>query len=378
MSQNTSPPPVAERRAHPFITYDMIFDIPTAITETLRRNEERAREVALRLQDRELVYLTGCGTAYFAAMLGAQFFPRGNGGLRSLPVEAFDLLNYGYPLDRKAVVGISHSGITKATIDALGAARAEGALGVGITHFQDSPINKVVDEVLIAGDSPDRSRCHTKCYIAGAVACAQLGSEVFTAVGRRGMPEGHAAEGLARISKIAAQVLRSMERTCEELAAEHLTKGRIHFVGSGPNLATALEAALKMKETSFVAAEGMGTEQFLHGPWVSLDKGSLVFIIAPRGRAHRRSMDLAQAARRVGAMVVGLVDEGDEEFSDLCDQTLQLPALGESLSPLIYIIPLYLFAYYASVKRGFNPDLLRYPTPAYWEARQIVFPPGTH
>lgn len=235
-----------------------------------------------------------------------------------------------------------------------------------------------MDEVLIAGDSPDPSRCHTKCYVAGAIACAQLGIAVGARVGRGGTPGEDAAEGLGPLSKIAAQVLRSVERTTEGLAEDHLTKERIYFVGSGPSLPTALEEALKMKETSFVAAEGMGTEQFLHGPWVSLDKGSLVFVLAPRGSAHWRSMDLAKAARRVGATVVGLVDDGDEDMPALCDQIVKLPALGEPLSPVVYIIPLYLFAYYSSVKRGFNPDLLRYPTPAYWEARHIVFPPGTH
>jgi glucosamine--fructose-6-phosphate aminotransferase (isomerizing) len=131
-------------------------------------------------------------------------------------------------------------------------------------------------------------------------------------------------------------------------------------------------------ETSFISSQGFETEQLLHGPWVSMDKSSLLFVFAPRGKGRERNMDLIRAAKMFGTPVVGLIEEGEHEIRQLCYEAMELPVVDEYLSPFLNIIPAYLFAYYLSVQRGNNPDLLRYPTPSYWQARQIIFPPGTH
>lgn len=376
-----TPAPIPERSAHPYLTHDMILEIPGAIAETLRGNGGRVEELVARMRGRKRLYFTGCGTALFAAMLGERVMASvGPKGILTSSVQALELSHYPPPLDRSCtVVGVSHSGITKATVDALDHARRRGAFTVGITHFADRPIAKVADRVVIAGNGPDRSRCHTKCYVAGALAAAQVGLALLRASGD-GSPKGVDAveAGLRELPRITERVLRSVARSSEALAGEYLAKRTYNFAGAGPNVPTALEAALKMEETSYVAAEGMQTEQMLHGPWVALDEESLVFVIAPRGPSHWRSLDLMRAARTVGTSVVGLVEEGDDEGASLCDDAIELPPAGETLTPFVAILPLYLFAYYSAVKRGFNPDLLRYLTPRYWEARQIVFPPGTH
>jgi len=101
-------------------------------------------------------------------------------------------------------------------------------------------------------------------------------------------------------------------------------------------------------------------------------------VIAPEGRSHARALDLAKAAHIVGARVVAIVTEGDRAMDGIADTVFTLPRVDELLSPFLNIIPLYLYAYHSSVKRGHNPDLLRYLDPTYWSARAIVFPPGTH
>ena len=126
------------------------------------------------------------------------------------------------------------------------------------------------------------------------------------------------------------------------------------------------------------AIRRMELEDFLHGSWQPLDGESLVFVIATKGRAHARALDLMRAARVVGARVVAVAEEGDREVADRVDTVLEVPAVDELLSPFLNIIPLYLFAYYSSVERGHNPDCLRYLDPTYWEARRFIFPPGTH
>lgn len=174
-------PPIPERTKHPFLTYDMIFEIPQAIRETLDRNRERIQAISNKIKNKHRFYFTGCGTAYFAAMLGSQLLSLGeNAGIQSISVPALEFINYGYPVDAESVtLGISHSGITKTTVDALHHAKAKGAFSIGITHFQNRPISQAAHETLIAGNSLDKSRCHTKCYVAGATVCGLVAVDLL-------------------------------------------------------------------------------------------------------------------------------------------------------------------------------------------------------
>ncbi len=379
MQPQTSPP-VAERTAHPFLTYDMIHEIPAAMRETLRKASEPAAAAGRALADRSLLTFTGCGTAFFSALLAQRLVaPALKDSRRSSAVPAVELAGYTTAVDRTSgVVGVSHSGITKATVDAMRFARERGSGTVGITHFADRPIAAVSDSALVVGNGPDRSRCHTKCYPAGALGAAMVGLEWAAASGgaRRAIDER--LEGLRSLPELQAKVLSTVEPACDELAETHLPRRTTFIVGFGPNEPTALETALKLMETSFIAAQGLETEQFLHGPAQALDADGLVLVSAPPGPGRARTLDLLRAARTVGAHTVSVAAEGDREIEAASEATLFVPPVDEYLSPFLNIIPLYLYAYFASVKRGHNPDVLRYLEPRYWDARNIVFPPGTH
>lgn len=374
------PAPIADRTRPPFHTIDMIREIPATSRETLRRLVGPAAEAAALLADRPSLVFTGCGTASYAARLAEAFAVSPSERLRSQEVDAFELSGYGPRIDRASgVIGVSHSGITKTTVDALRGARARAARTVGITHFAGRPIAEVSDMILVAGNGPDLSRCHTKCYVGGALAGA------LTALEWRGVAGGEPRAGLDALrEKLAAlpplqdKVLSSADRLAQELAAAMLPRRSVGFFGAGPNLATALEAALKVRESSFLPAVGMELEDFLHGSWQPLDRESLAFVVATHGFARARTLDFLKAARTVGAYTVAVADEGDRDVERLADTVFAVPPVDEILSPFLTIIPLYLYAYHSSVLRGHNPDLLRYLEPAYWQARQFIFPPGTH
>lgn len=374
------PLPMPERTSHPFFMHDMIAQIPDAIRETLRREEGRLAGLADRAKDRSSLLYTGCGTAYFAAMLAEQAFgTTGKTGTHSSVVQAFDLPRYGrLGNELTAVVGISHSGITKPTVDALRTAREHGAFTVGLTHHEGRPIAGVADETVVVGNGPDRSRCHTKCYVAAAIAGAELGLDFLRVRGAPASAIQDLQEGLRSLPGLAAALVHSSEKDAKRLAGTYRKSRDFYFAGAGPNEATALEAALKFKESSFVHAEGMGLEQMLHGPWVSLDRGSVLTVVAVRGVSRDRALDLLRAAERLGVQTIAVATEGDAEVSSAADFTFPVPAVDEYLSAYLAIVPLYLFAYHSSVQRGNNPDVLRYLDPAYWNARNVIFPPGTH
>ncbi len=381
MQPHASPsPPIPERTAHPFLTYEMIHEIPAAMRETLRKASVPAAATGRALADRSALYFTGCGTAYFSALLAQRLVAAAEkASHRSNAVPAAELSNYHPALDRSSgVVGVSHSGITKATVDAMRSARDRGSKTVGITHFGDRPIAEVSDATLMVGNGPDRSRCHTKCYVAGALGAAMVGLEWAAASGGPRRLVDERLDELRALPELQSKVLASVEPSCKDLAETHLGRKNTFIVGFGPNEPTALETALKLIETSFIAAQGLETEQFLHGPAQALDADGVVLVSAPPGPGRARTLDLLRAVRTVGAHSVSIAMEGDREVEALSEATLFVPPVDEYLSPFMNIIPLYLYAYFASVRQGHNPDVLRYLEPGYWDARNIVFPPGTH
>lgn len=375
------PPPSPERTRHPFLTYDMIDEIPDAIRKTLETSVSQSSRVSQILRERNDFYYTGCGTAFFSALLGTSILSLTEGDrFKYECVQALELSNYHFPIGRASVTfGVSHSGITKTTLDALTSAKAQGSYCVGITHFPNSPITQVADETLVVGNGPDKSRCHTKCYITGATALTHIGLELLEQ--RRASRSANLQgirKSLSELPQLASKVLSSTEQTMKELAEQYAEKRTIYFAGTGASYPNALEAALKVMESSYVPAQGFETEQLLHGPWVSLDAESVVFVMATEGRTYGRSVDLAQAASSLGSTVIPIVFEDDREMVAICKHVVQVPGIDEHLAPFLSIIPLYLFAYYTCLQRGYNPDYIHYLTPAYWDARQIIFPQGTH
>ena len=375
------PPPSPERTGHPFLTYDMIHDIPNTIRKTLEISAGQASRISQTLKERSDFYYTGCGTAFFSAMLGASILSLMDGGQFNYEcVQALELSHDRSRVSRtSATFGVSHSGITKTTLDALASAKAQGAYCVGITHFPNSPITQVADETLVVGDGPDKSRCHTKCHLASATALTQIGLELLEQ--RKAARPAHLQsirESLSELPQMASKVLSSSEEMMKELAEKHAGKRTIYFAGTGASYPNALEAALKVMESCYVPAQGFETEQLLHGPWVSLDAESVVFVMATERGTYSRSVDLAKAATSLGSTVVPITYEGDSEMASICKHAVQIPTIDEHLAPFLNIIPLYLFAYYLCLQRGNNPDYIHYLNPAYWNARQIIFPPGTH
>jgi len=372
-------PPIAERTKHPFVTYDMIHEIPDALQRTIESTSGQLGSIAGHLEDRSSFYYTGCGTAFFSAMLGSDILSVGREELRFRCVQALELSNHSQLAEKNATFGVSHSGITKTTLDALRRAKSRDGYTVGITHFGQSPINQVADQIVVVGNGPDKSRCHTKCYLTGALALTEIGIDLLDQR-QAAQPKRlqRLREELLRLPQLTKNVLDSTESVMSDLAEKNAGKGTFYFAGTNGSYPNALEAALKIMETSYIPAQGFETEQILHGPWVSPDGESVLFVIATEERAIERSLDLVKAATSLGSTVVAIVKEGEREISQVGMNVIGLPEVDNQLYPFLSVIPLYLFAYYMSVRRGYNPDYLRYLTPAYWNARTIIFPPGTH
>ncbi len=343
----------------------MIKDIPKGFRATLQAiSGFRAGANTTR----ELVF-TGNGTAFYSAAMGSQVLNLSE--LNWCAVPAFELANYERERSR-IVIGVSHSGITKSTLDALAKEKSRGSRTIGVTHFQDRPISKVADSTLVIGDSPDKSRCHTKAYTNSAAAVFGLSLAFAKPHGRdiRSVKEEFETNLAGEIES----TISSSEVLAEKAAHELRNVSKIFFAGAGPNFITAREAALKIKEASYLAAEGMELEEILHGPAMSFNKQTLVVALAPSGPSVERARDLIAAAKKIGAKTMVVSDLSDLDS----DYQFRLTRTHEYLSPFLSIIPLYLFSYFLAVENGKNPDLIHYTDQTYWDARTIIFPPGTH
>ncbi len=245
-----TPALIAERNSHPYLTYDMIRDIPKGFRSTLQAISNFTVEPSLDSQS----IFTGNGTALYSAMMGSQVLNFSERDSQAIP--AFELANYERLGEKPMItIGVSHSGITKSTLDALSKVKSNGSKTIGVTHFSGRPISKIVDSTIVIGDSPDKSRCHTKAYTNSAAA-------VFALSLKFAQPSSPELQNVKNEfeTNLANEIESTISRTeqqAKKAAIEFRNVSKIFFAGAGPNFITAREAALKIKEASYLAAEGM-------------------------------------------------------------------------------------------------------------------------
>jgi glucosamine--fructose-6-phosphate aminotransferase (isomerizing) len=178
-----------------------------------------------------------------------------------------------------------------------------------------------------------------------------------------------ATSNIARIADFVRDAL-ALEAQVKALADRYQDCQRFFFLGGGPHLVTAQEAALKMMEANYTASTGIQIEEFIHGPISSLDARDVAVVIAQPGASHSRALDVLKAAHIIGVKTIALAETGDEEIKANATHTISLPICSEPLGILPAIVPLQLFTYYVALARGVNPDLIHRHDERYAAARR--------
>src|SRR5438132_2471025 len=271
------------RGRHPFHMHDMIGSQPTRVEEAIQR--VRASDFGSSLARARHLVLTGCGTSFHAAMYGARVLQAAaRAGNVVEAVHAYDLANRPYPPGRATILGVSHSGTTPTTNQALARAKRAGHRVLGVCGLPDTKMEEIVRRTLVIGSMHDRSWANTMSYTTQLAAFAALASHQ-----RRDRVD--LTRGISRMPQVIRKTLET-ERAIVEIARPIARRDKITFRGAGVDEITAFEAALKIRETCGLAASAYHPEQFLHGPFLSLDRNeSIVFL---RGRRVRQRADLAR------------------------------------------------------------------------------------
>jgi glucosamine--fructose-6-phosphate aminotransferase (isomerizing) len=299
--------------------------------------------------------LTACGTAWHSALVGEYLFEE----IIRIPteVEYASEFRYRNPIveEGTTVIAVSQSGETTDTQAALREAKQRGALVLGVVNVVGSTIARETDAGVYLHVGPEIGVASTKAFT-GQVAVLAL---MACYLGRRKhMSPANATQFLTALARIPDQMRETLKgaEQAKEVAARFYQRENWLYLGRGFNYPLALEGALKLKEISYIHAEGLPAAEMKHGPIALITEGMPVVFIATAGSQYEKIMSNVEEVRSRGGSVIVIATEGDREIGRLADHVIFVPHTIEPLQPLLASIPLQLIAYHGAVFRGCNVD----------------------
>ena len=306
--------------------------------------------------DVQKIWITACGTAYHAGLVGRTMFER----LAAVPTEVAYAheLRYSNPLigDRSLTLAVSQSGETADTLAAAKLARRRGSRLLALTNVVGSSLAREADEVLYTWAGPEISVASTKAYLAMLVGECLLALRLGRSRGVTGPDqERKLVEELHSLSDKAARILADQE-PFRLLAGELAGASSVYYIGRGLDYASAMEGALKLKEISYIHAEAMPAGELKHGTLALVDEGTPVVAVATQQNLYGKLLLGLQEVKARGAMVIAVAYEGDEEIDLVADRVLRVPRTADLLSPILAAVPLQLLAYHTARLLGRDID----------------------
>ncbi len=358
-------PVTAEKGGYKHFMLKEIFEQPRAIVDTIRGRvsleEGRVLLEDAGLQEDSLkeiqrVHLIACGTSYHAALVGKFMMEE----MARIPTEV-DLgseFRYRDPLvgPQDLLVAISQSGETTDTLAAFREGKRKGARSLSICNVVDSSLARESDAVLYTHAGPEIGVASTKTFICQLVGLFLLAAG-FARFGKRLGPEAAKTllEGLFRIPHQVQEMLDQNPQV-EILSKKYMNARDCLFLGRGINYPIALEGALKLKEISYIHAEGYPAGEMKHGPIALIDEEVPVVVLAPKGKTYEKILSNVEEVRARGAQIIALVNPSDKEVASKVNDTLIVPETFPLLSPILFSIPLQLLAYNIAVLKGTDVD----------------------
>ena len=350
---------------YPHFMLKEIFEQPQSLQRAFRgrlKNTPRAT-VTLNglagcredLRKCQRLLLFGCGTAWHAALVGKYLCEE----FTRIPcqVEYSSELRYRNPVLEAGTLGVavSQSGETADTLAALRELRERDVKVLGLVNGDGSSIARETDAGIYLQVGPEIGVASTKAFTAQLAVLTLLAAEIGSC---RRLP----TEKVARLLQALREIPRKIEHVLEcdrhcRLIAERIAEwDNCLYLGRGINFPVALEGALKLKEVSYIHAEGLPAAEMKHGPIAMIDEGMPVIVIASRDHTYEKILSNMEEVKARGGRVVAVAEEGDTRVATVADDVLTVPATHELLSPLVNVVPLQLLAYHSAGLRGSNVD----------------------
>lgn len=359
-------PVMAEKGGYAHFMLKEIHEQPRAIQDTLTgRIDKGAKTVNLHeipitaadLERTDKIFIVACGTAYHAGLVGKKLIER----LVRIPVEVDVASEFRYrdPMvtPRTLTIVVSQSGETADTLAALREAKRRGARVIAVTNVVGSSVAREADDVLYTWAGPEIAVASTKAYMTQLVALALI------AVGlgrRRGTvtleEEQEIVREMEKLPMYAEEILLGQDSVVRELAQKLHEAEQMFFIGRGLDYAVSMEGSLKLKEISYINAQAYPAGELKHGTLALVVKGVPVIALATQRDVYEKMLNNIKEVKARDATVVALALDGDEEICKSVDHVIYIPRTSPYLAPVLAVIPLQLFAYYAAVARGCDVD----------------------
>lgn len=340
----TDDPLDPKRKKRVMLTYDEMMAQPAVVERNLRAARESINELTNLLAGKDInrVYLTGCGDSV-ASMIAVRAAWENLLGIPCEPIQALDFTYfYQKPVnDRTLVVTLSSSGKTTRTVEAMLVARAMGAVTLCLSNTQGSPLMIESDRGILI--DAERKGWPTQSSTAAMALLYLLGIQFARRAQKNAALAEQLESELLRTPELIERVLSSQKEQIEDLAARVAQKEIYLFSSGGPTFGSALIGAAKVKECTPNHAIAIPLEEYHH--YNSQKAGDPLWLLAPNGFNIPRAVDTAHEGRRWGGKIYSITTEKNNTFSTLSDEVFFLPEIDEMLSPLVYTIPVQMFAY---------------------------------
>jgi glucosamine--fructose-6-phosphate aminotransferase (isomerizing) len=352
----------AVKTGYPHFMLKEIHEQPLSVRNALRTHPIYLELMASAINRAKKVFLLACGTSYHACLAAAYAFANLS-KVEVTPVVASEFIDgYGALIDSDTVVlAVSQSGETTDTLSAVRGAKDRGATVLGISNVMGSTLTRLSDVYIGQNSGPEMGVAATKTFTAQVSILAKL---ALALAEKRGViPKGQSElleNGFNELPDWISTFLSSQERQVKRVAEKYSDRGSFCFLGRGMSVATALEGRLKLLELSYLPAIAYSAGESKHGFISVVEDGYPVFFVAPKDEVYSKIIGNVMEMKARGAKVIGVVDEQDGEISTLSDEKITLPpGIPSFLTPIVYVLPLQLFAYYMAVAKGYDPDFPR-------------------
>ena len=356
------PAEMAVKQGYPHFMIKEINEQPVTLRNTLRLQEHYLDLISTFLDRASEVFLVACGTSYHACLAASYMFSK-LAFLPTYPVYASEFIEqHGKSVNiDSTILAISQSGETADTLAAVTASQQRAATILGLTNAIGSTLTRVSRVYIGQQSGPEIGVAATKTFTSQLSVMAQLALRLAKKRGKISQDEMDCLDDkLQKLPEIVQTIITQQHTKIEQIADKYKDAKVFFFLGRGISTATAFEARLKLMEIAYVPSIAFPAGESKHGPISLIETGFPVVFICPKDGSHKTLISNIMEMKARGASIISVVEEGDEEIKAMSDDYVEVPSgVPEVLSPIPFIIPLQLLAYYIAVGKGYNPDMPR-------------------
>lgn len=355
-------PEMAVKHGYPHFMLKEIQEQPSCLRNTLRMQEHYLELMSSFLDRAREVFLAACGTSYHACLAASYMFSK-LAFLATYPVIASEFVEqHGKSVNiDSTILAVSQSGETADTLAAVDCARERAATVLGLTNVIGSTLTRVSRVYICQQSGPEIGVAATKTFTSQLSVLSQLALRLAKMRGKISQDEmDFLGEKLETLPETVEVIIQKQEENIKRIAKKYKDAKTFFFLGRGISSATAMEGRLKLMEIAYVPAIAFPAGESKHGPISLIQQGFPVVFVCPKDETRKTLISNIMEMKTRGASIIAVVEEGDEEIEKLADDYVEVPkGIPEVLSPIPFVTPLQLLAYYMAVEKGYNPDTPR-------------------